>query len=267
MAWATLVAFCLLAAFPAWAGGTVSGLVWYQGDPIPLKKRPITIDASVCGPEAVDESLILGKRGVVQNAVVFIQGRVDGARAFPEPEGGFTMDQKGCRFEPHVMVMGAGAELSVLNSDHLNHSLKIISRTNVPQEIAQPKSSLRTAVRIDHPEIVEMRCGIHDWMKAWLVVAEHPYYAVTDANGRFEIKDLPAGDYTLAVWQESLGLETRRIQVRESENVKIDWSLRRPNAFETPQEPWISQTASRLDVNVLPIQFVQWTDDEPSLNP
>jgi plastocyanin len=259
---AVFIAVYLLQIQPAWAGGMVSGVVRYQGERPSAKRRPVTTDASVCGPEAVDEAFVLGKREGLRNAVVYLQGRVEGARSFPEPEGGFVLDQKHCRFEPHVLVAGAGSQIAVLNADHLNHNLKTVSRTNPPLEIAQPKSVFRAMLRIDHPEIVELRCGIHDWMSAWIVVAEHPYYAVTDADGRFEIKDIPAGDYTLALWHESLGLETKGIRVREGETVKINWSPRRPSAYSTPQEPFISRSAGRLDVNVIPIQIVQCSSFE-----
>lgn len=254
---ASILALCAVSQ-SAWAGGTIAGSVLYRGEQVIPIKRPVTVDAAVCGAESIDESLVLGKRGALKNAVIFLQGRVEGSPVFPSPDGGFKIDQKECRFEPHVTIAASGSSIVILNTDHLNHSLKSLSRTNIPQEVAQPKSVGQVRLSFSYPEIIELRCGIHDWKKAWIVVAEHPYYALTNENGRFQIQDVPAGDYTLALWHEYFGLETRRIQVREGEHLQVDWSPKSPNTYATPREPWISRTAARLDVNVLPIQFVQW---------
>lgn len=254
---ALLWAILFFLASDAWAGGSLSGVVRYQGEPLPPKRHPVTVDAAVCGPEGVSEELVLGKRGGVRDAVVFLEGRVEGAQELRRPPGGFTLDQKNCQFEPHVLVVAPGSDVFVLNSDILNHHLKTLSRTNPPLSVAQPKSAPRLVLRFDHPEIIEIRCGVHEWQKGWIVVAQNPYYVVTDLDGRFEIKDIPAGDYTVTFWQETLGYETRRVQVREGEVLKLDVTLRRHSENVFPPNPHFARSISRLDINVLPIRLVE----------
>ncbi|HSA58160.1 MAG TPA: carboxypeptidase regulatory-like domain-containing protein [bacterium] len=241
----------------AWAGGAISGFIRYQGAPLPAKHRPITVDAAVCGPEAVLEDLALGKRGGVANTVVSLQGIAGDGRAFPEPSGGFVLRHKKCRLEPPVLIVAPGRDVVVLNEDHLNHDLITMGRTNPPIDVAQPKGVSRVTVRFDHREILQVRCGIHDWETAWIVVAANPYYAVSNAEGFFEIRDVPAGDYTANIWHRVLGSETRRVVVREGENLRLDFNRKQLVSQIFPKDPYISQNISRLDVNILPIRLVK----------
>jgi len=250
-------AFLLHVPEPVWAGGTISGFVRYHGEPLSAKRRPVTVDAAECGPEAVLEGLALGKRSGVANAVISLQGPAEGGRALSEPSGGFVLRHKKCRFEPSVLIVAPGRDVSVLNEDRLNHSLVSMGRTNPPVSIAQPKGVSRVSVRFDHPETFEVRCGIHDWEKAWIVVAENPYYTLSNAEGFFEIRDIPAGDYMASFWHEALGLETRRVLVREGENLRLDFNPKQLRSQSFPQDPYIAQNISRLDVTILPIRLVK----------
>ena len=211
----------------SWAGGSLSGTVLYQGLPPPVKKRPVTVDESVCGKSVDSEELIVGKgtKGGLKNAVVFLQGAVAGAKRFSAPKGGFVLDQKKCRFEPHVLIVPAGSEMQVSNSDHLVHSLHTGSRTNPPVNRVQPAGLARLSFRFDRAEIFELRCEIHRGMQAWVVVAEHPYYALTDDEGRFRLTDIPAGDYTLQVRHETLGSVVKRVQVAEEGETRVEFKM------------------------------------------
>jgi hypothetical protein len=241
----------------AHAGGTIIGTVRYEGE-VPLaKRRPVTVDANVCGPEAVTQELMLGKRGAVQGAVVSLEGAFEGVVQPPAPTGGYALDEKGCRLDPHVMVLPAGSDLKILNSDHLNHFYRVESRTNPPTSVALPKSASAATVHLDFPEIVELRCDIHEGERARIVVSRHPYVAITDADGRFEIKDVPVGDFTISFWQEYLGSQSRRIQVREGEATRVDIILGPRKQSDFPTEPAASLSVSRLDVNILPIITVR----------
>ncbi len=209
----------------AWAGGTISGTVRLQGDaPIP-KKKANTVDPDACGREAVSQECLVGKRGGLQNAVVFIDGKVEGAKKFERPEGGYALDQKKCQFDPHILIVEAAAPIRILNSDNIFHNFHTVSRVNAMVDRAQMKSSSPLTVQFDKPEFIAVHCDIHDWMKGWIVVAPHPYYAVTDENGNYAIKDLPAGDYNVVVWHEVLGSRLQRVQVREGETVPLDLFL------------------------------------------
>ena len=219
----------LLSAFcgKAWGGGSVSGVVLYQGD-IPIaKRRPVTVDSQVCGKEAVSEDFIVGKHGGLKNAVVYLEGPVKGPRKMEVPEGGYVVDQIKCRFEPHVSVVPVGASLKLMNSDPTLHNFHTYSRTNPSQNRAQLKSAPPLILQFDRPEIFNVKCDVHSWMSLWVVVAENPYYMVTEDDGRYRLQDIPAGDYNLVVWQESLGTKVRRISVKEGEDLIFDVMLSR----------------------------------------
>jgi carboxypeptidase family protein len=253
----TLVAVCLLTCATAQAGGSIAGVVRYEGEAPAPKKWPVTVDAEVCGAQAVSEDLALGKKGGVRDVVVSLAGTFEGAPSMVKPPAGFSFNDKGCRLDPHVLIVPAGSDIAIVNADHLNHSFRTYSRTNPPQSVALPKTSTRAMLHLDYPENIEIRCEVHEWEKARIVVAARPYNAVTDLDGRFEIKDVPAGDYTIGFWQESLGSETRRIQVREGETLRLDIPFGQKVADDFPTDPEDSPEAaeavSRLDVNVLPI--------------
>lgn len=221
----SLVLMLLLFSTPVWGGGTVAGTVRYQGAMPVLQKKPVSADTQVCGRQAVSEDLVLGKKGAVRNAVVYIQGAVSGAKRFPQPEGGGVLEQKGCRFVPHVTLVGKGLDLRFRNSDRIVYSLRTVSRANPSIDIALTPSQPEKTIRFERPEIFEIRCSVHHWMNGWIVVADHPYYAVTNDEGNYRFTDVPAGDYYLALWHEKFGLKTKRIRVREGEETRIDFRL------------------------------------------
>lgn len=241
----------------ATAGGTIIGVVRYDGEAPPALKRPVTVDQDACGSEAVTETLSLGKRGVVQGVVVSLAGSFEGNLARTRPEAGYFFDEKGCRLNPRILVVPAGSDIKILNSDQLNHFYSIESRTNPPVSVSLPKSATSAVLHLDFPEIVELKCQIHDWERATVVVSRHPYVAVTDEQGRFEIKDVPVGSYTISFWQRILGNQSRIVQVREGEVTRADIILgnRKQSSF-LPQGS-VSLSASRLDVNILPIITVR----------
>ncbi|HEX5037096.1 MAG TPA: carboxypeptidase regulatory-like domain-containing protein [bacterium] len=255
----TAVFFAVVFLFSglAHAGGTIVGVVRYDGE-VPLaKRRPVTVDANVCGPEAVTQDLVLGKRGAVRNVVVSLEGAFEGVVRPPSPVGGYVLDEKGCRLTPHILVVPAGSDLKILNSDHLNHFYRVESRTNPPTSVALPKSASSATLHLDFPEVVELRCDIHEGERARVVVSRHPYIAVTDEEGRFEIKDVPVGNFTISFWQETLGSTNRRVQVREGEATRVDIILGPRKQSSFPIEPDASHKVSRIDVNVLPILTVR----------
>lgn len=224
----------LISAGNSWGGGSVSGIVTYQGIPPSGMKKSVGLDVETCGKQVPSEDLVIGKKGGIKNVVVFLKGPVAGARGFSGPEGGFVIDQKNCRFEPHVVIVPAGKSLEVLNSDGILHNFHTYSLSNRPINRAQPSSLPKMTLSFDRPEIFEVRCDVHDWMRAWIVVAEHPYYVLTDEEGRFQLTDVPAGDYTLSLWHEALGRQSRRIVVREGEGARGDFKLTRSATLTIP---------------------------------
>jgi hypothetical protein len=124
------------------------------------------------------------------------------------------MDQEPCMFVPRVVVVPAGGTVEFLNSDRLLHNLHSDSTGNPIINRTQPRGRTIPIV-FKKPEIIRVDCDLHPWMRAWVVVADHPFYAVTNDQGEFILDNVPPGEYTLQLWQESLGAVTKDVTVRE----------------------------------------------------
>jgi plastocyanin len=222
-------ALCLLstaAAPPRPAeAATVRGVVIYNG-PVEQKRLSVTIDQYVCGRDKPAEDLVVNpqQRGV-KNVVVWLQTPPAGA-AWPAAPIKVEMDQKSCVFVPHVVVVPVGGTVEFLNSDRLLHNLHSASRENASFNRTQPRGRAIPIV-FSKPEIVRVNCDLHSWMRAWVVVAEHPFYAVTNDAGEFELPPMPPGKYTLQIWQETLGVSTREVTVG-ADDARVTVELKAP---------------------------------------
>jgi plastocyanin len=218
------IATCLCIALPARAA-TLRGVVLFTGA-VEQKKLPVTIDQYVCGKEKQAEDLVVDSKRGVRNAVVWLQ-------APPPPGAGpditaskVEMDQKGCVFVPRVVLVPAGGTVEFLNSDRLLHNLHSASRDNPSFNRTQPKGRV-IPISFAKPEIIRVNCDLHSWMRGWVVVADHPFYALTNDAGEFELPSLPPGKYTLQIWQETLGITSRDVSVgAEGARVTVELKAR-----------------------------------------
>ncbi|MBI3302193.1 MAG: carboxypeptidase regulatory-like domain-containing protein [Deltaproteobacteria bacterium] len=200
-------------------GGTISGEVKFAGTPPVPEKIAATKDQEVCAKtEKVVESLLVGPNKGIQNVVVSISNIQKGKKL---PEAGATLDQKDCRYAPHVVLSPAGAELMIVNSDGILHNIHTQSTKNPPFNKAQPKFRPKMTEKFAQPETVKLTCDAHGWMSGWLIVQDHPYYTLTDANGAFKLTDVPPGDYEIKFWHETLGETTQKVSVKAKEEAKV----------------------------------------------
>jgi plastocyanin len=205
--------------------GDISGAVVYKGASPARTKLPVTIDQYICGKEKDAEDLVLSERRGVWNAVVWLENAPNGAgwgKALPKVE----MDQKGCVFVPRVVVVPVGGTVDFLNSDRLLHNLHSKSKENVTFNRTQPHGRV-IPVTFNKPEIVTITCDLHSWMRSWVVVAEHPFYAVTDQEGAFKIHNVPPGKYRLRMWQEALGSASREVVV-DAQGATVTFDVKAP---------------------------------------
>jgi hypothetical protein len=193
-------AFPTLLVAPLLAHATeVTGLVRYRGPAPSADPVATTKDRAVCGESAPDERLV-AEEGGLGNVVVRIV--VPGAAAPPEA---IALDQRGCRFVPHVQAATVGSMLELRNGDPLLHGVHAYAGVATAFDVVMATQGQRLARPLPRPGPVRIGCDVHGWMSAWVLVIDTPFHAVTDARGRFAIAGVPPGRYTAIAWHERLG--------------------------------------------------------------
>jgi len=204
-------------------GGTITGVVTFKGTPPAPQQIAVDKDKKVCGKtKMISQSLLVGKKKGIQNAVVRLTDITTGK---PLPTKAVLLDQKGCRFHPHVLMVPAGGSVEVVNDDPLTHNIHTFSFENAQLNQAQPKGSSKLTIEPTIPETIKVQCDIHKWMEGWMIVSEHPYYTLTDSNGKFTLTSVPPGTYTLEIWHETLGLVNQTVTVKAQKNVNVSVTL------------------------------------------
>ena len=220
----TTLLFALGCSSGACLAGTIDGRVILVGTQPAVKKLQVTIDQFLCGTQKDADDLLLSPRKEIRNVVVWLENAPPSA-AWSAPAKNVEMDQKACVYVPRIVLVPVGGTVDFLNSDRLLHNIHSTPKANTAFNRTQPKS--RTIpIRFDKPEIVPIVCDLHPWMQAWVVVAAHPYYAITGADGRFRFDNLPAGTYRLQVWQERLGTMSLEVIVEERSPAQVTVEMR-----------------------------------------
>jgi plastocyanin len=215
-------------------GGTISGKVLFTGDWKPVA-IPVAKDQQVCGRRQQDPSLVLGGQGGVLNALVRITDiRKGKGMGGTQP----VLDQKGCEYRPHMLAFPVGTTLGphmlafpvgttleILNSDGILHNVHSFSKKNTPFNKAQPKFRKKITHTFTEAEIVSIKCDVHSWMSGWLVISDHPYYDVTSEGGAFELANVPPGKYTVEVWHEVLGKQTKSVSVEPGGHLQLNFQV------------------------------------------
>ena len=185
---------------------------------------------SVTSPQAM-ETYVVGKDGTsLGNVFVYVKDGL-GNYVFDPPTQPVKVDQKGCRYHPHVLGIQVGQPLEILNSDPTLHNIHAVAKSNREFNNGQPIQNMKTTHTFTAPEVmVPFKCDVHGWMNAFVGVLNHPYFAVTDAGGTFTLKSLPPGTYTIEAWHEKLGTQTETVTIGASETKAIAFTFKAPAA-------------------------------------
>ena len=221
--------FCILysGVSPVFSAGVVKGDVKFAGAPPAPEKINITKDTDVCGKKPkFKENLIVGKNKGLKNAIIFIEGA---AKKTSPSKVAIKFEQDTCQFKPHVALIPLESKVDLYNNDGLMHNIHSFSIENESANFAQPgtmKIKTLGPELFKYPEIVPVRCDVHEWMSAFFIVTDNQYVAISDDAGSFKIPDVPAGTYKLKVWHETLGEQIKDITVKDGEN-KVAFELKK----------------------------------------
>jgi plastocyanin len=151
-----------------------------------------------------------------------------GDRVFAPPQADATMDQKGCLFEPHVLLARAGQPIRLANSDPVLHNINALARVNRGFNVSLPAPGMSVTKTFPKPEAVRIKCDVHTWMGAWIVVHENPFQALTGDDGAFEIAGLPEGAFVVEAWHEKLGTARQAVNVADGERRTAEFTFQPP---------------------------------------
>ncbi len=206
---------------------TVTGKVAYTGE----KPSPKKIDMSATPAcqrahptGGVSEELVLNDNGTLKNAFVWVKAGLPDKQYTP-PTGAIKLDQEGCTYKPHVIGVMTGQDIEIVNSDPTNHNIHPLPKDNREWNESQPPKGDSKKKNFARQEVmIPVKCNVHPWMRSYIGVVAHPFFAVTGDDGSFSIKGLPPGKYTLEVWHEKLGPKDVEVTVAPKESKTVDFS-------------------------------------------
>ncbi len=206
---------------------TVTGMASFSGDaprfpPINMSAEP---DCMQMHGGRVPSDRVVVNDGKLQHVLVWISKGLEGKR-FPVRTDLVNLDQDGCIYKPHVVAVQMGQALNITNSDPTTHNVHPLPRQNREWNRSQTSGAPAIDYKFPRSELkIAVKCNIHPWMQAYIHVVEHPYFAVTDAEGTFEIGNLPPGTYTLQAVHERLGEQESEITIGPSESQQVDFAF------------------------------------------
>ena len=224
-------------------GGTITGTVKWSG-PVPrAPKLPITKDPRVCDPESHKtrdlERLLVDSDGGVANTVVFLKDITQG-KAMDLPDARQHLDQKSCRYVPHIMLIPQGSSLEAKSSDPILHTVHMTGAAS--NNIPFPMQNQFIPINLPRSGVVELKCNAgHVWMNAEILIVKHPYYSVTDEHGFFKLTDVPPGEYEIEAWHEGWQ------NMSEESVLDVAAQVRVKRPIYSPPETWAKKVTVKPD--------------------
>jgi len=204
--------------------GTITGTVKWSGPQPRVLTFPLNKDVAVCDPESrkrVDlERLVIGPNGGVANTVVFLKN-ISSGKPMDLPEPRRSLNQKHCRYEPHILLVPENAELEMTSSDRVLHTVHMEGAATYNLPFPFPDRPVSRPM--PHAGVATLKCnGGHLWMNAVVMVADNPYYTVTDDEGKFELRGVPPGEYEIVAWHEGWHVVGQQASFDVSTSKKVD---------------------------------------------
>ncbi len=223
----TLVATLLVLPSSKSLGGNVAGKANFKGSKPAVSKIRMNADARCmklhAGKEVSSEQVVVNPNNTLRYVFVYVKKGLEGKK-FSIPTEKATLDQRGCMYTPHVFGIMANQPIEIVNSDPTMHNIHALSNNSKGFNIGQPKG-VKHVKTFAKPEVmVRVKCDVHSWMACYVGVLDHPFFAVTDGKGNYEIKNLPAGEYELEAWHEKYGAQTMTVKVEAAGTKSVDFT-------------------------------------------
>jgi plastocyanin len=216
------------AAAPAKGAATVTGKVNFEGTAPQMAQIKMDADAFCKGEHkepVYEQEVVVNPNKTLQWVLVYVKEGVTGN--YPPPTEAITLDQHGCQYHPHIFGIQVGQPLRILNSDGTLHNIHALPKKNAEFNIGQPFKGMETIKKFDTAETpVRFKCDVHKWMGAYTGVFNHPFFAVTNDQGVFEIKNLPPGNYVIEAWHEKYGPQTQNVTITGNETKTVDFNFK-----------------------------------------
>jgi hypothetical protein len=206
-------------------GGTIEGTIRYSGKPPSPRKITITRDPKICGLSRNDDAMEVSVDRGVKNVVVYLSDIKHGKKLKADMKP--VLDQKDCHYVPHVQVVPVHATLQVKSQDPILHNVhSFLNGSTVINFAMPPQKDLVLTRKLDKPGGQQLKCDVHSFMRGGIFVAENPYWALTAADGKFEIEDVPPGTYTINTWHETAGPISQTVTVAAGGKATFNGAVR-----------------------------------------
>ncbi len=215
--------------------GSISGKVVVEGAlpqnaPIQMSSDP-ACEAASKGVPAAQETYVASDGGL-QNVFVYIKDGLGNKYLFDTPTDPVKLEQKGCHYVPHVLGVRVGQPLQVVNDDKTMHNVHGSPTTNRDFNFSQPVPMTSTVTFTTKEVMIPFKCNVHSWMHAYVGALDHPYFAVTGSGGKFDLRTVPPGTYTVEAWHEKLGTATQSVTLGEKDSKEITFTFKAPAATQ-----------------------------------
>ena len=210
---------------PAVTGASIRGIVRFEGKAPPAKAISMAADPSCAKlhPSPVmAQEVMADAKGDLENVIVFVSEGL-GDKTFDPPAQPAVVEQKGCMYLPHVLAVRANQPLQVVNDDSTSHNIHPVPANNREWNKAEPPGTKMEETFAREEIAIPVKCNVHPWMRGYIAVFKHPFFAVTGKDGGFDLSNLPPGTYTIKAWHEKLGTSTQKVTISANETKEISF--------------------------------------------
>ena len=223
---ATTAAAAAPAAAPAGGPtGSIAGKISFTGTVPPAEKVKTAADPKCAAmhKDGLEKQPVQVKDGGLAHAFVYLKTGVTGS--YPAPTTPAVLDQQGCTYHPHIVGVQVGQPITIRNSDDTLHNIHPRPTVNSEFNVGQARKGMEATKSFDKEEVmIPVGCDVHPWMRSYISVLNHPFFAVSGDDGTYEIKNVPAGEYEVEVFHEKLKTQTQKVTVKAGEAAKVDLS-------------------------------------------